>query len=520
MSEQGTIVKDVFLYDHHGSIFADGMDDPGYVMDCMAWEFLDDTTGHWHQGGVPPPHEFFNCLRYLDWVASNEANPPANIRDLPLRPMTEYSEQQKRMAANCAYGMWAEKFLASSNVPSSNIPSSFPSAPPVDEHHKRTYTARDHTEFSPLSTTFTNSSDPRDTTSPGKLDLLSRADSLVETATSGHSSPTLTWKNDSSSGAATPTHRPAHRRTLSATAPDFAPAFKLSTPPLGAAALTSHAALPKPPGQMPGTFDILARGDEFAIICIKDAPFNVSINEILTHLKLGEREGVVNYGLDNPGIHIIQDRVDSKTHEVYVEMLSLEAAQRVIRDVPKRGLKVGSTGASRKITTALCSRDQFMKAIFPRPARNHALQFRWLLDKPVISSIPNPFIGYVTNEDLYNAREWAEHPRKSKHADECPQRVYDFMITTLLKLPKDPAAYGNLKGWSFTEFIERLFTTVCAMIVVLNHYVDDPKFAERHLPFQLRHLLNFRLLKRFNQTAYDFPLFSAAQKNVILMGNF
>jgi hypothetical protein len=92
------------------------------------------------------------------------------------------------------------------------------------------------------------------------------------------------------------------------------------------------------------------------------------------------------------------------------------------------------------------------------------------------------------------------------------------MITTLLKLPQDPVAYSNLKGWSYHEFIERLFLTVRTMIQTLSSFIDDPKFAERHIPPAFRHLLNFRLLTRLNQTAYDFPLFTPVQKQMLLQG--
>lgn len=93
------------------------------------------------------------------------------------------------------------------------------------------------------------------------------------------------------------------------------------------------------------------------------------------------------------------------------------------------------------------------------------------------------------------------------------------MITTLLKLPRDPEAYGNLRGWSFNDFIDRLFATVRVMIQTLNRFNDEPKFAERHLSAQFRHMINFRLLKRLNQTAYDFPLFTPVQKQMLLKGH-
>lgn len=405
MSEQ-----EVLFFDEYGTIVPDGIDDPGYVTDCMAWGILDDKSGRWHATGVPPPREYFNCLRYLNWIAAGSPPGVVDTRQIPLKEMNDYPTEHHQMAVNCAYGMWADEFFA--RVPpfgssSSRFP---PMMGPIDlSPHKYNYT-----EHSPTSRFMSSPDTSSD--SQGGIALTSlessrstgnwrRTDSVAQSIVSSDTSPVLTWrKGDDKSGSSSPLSRRSTRGSqLSATAPVFQPPVNL--------ALSSGAALPQPPGKIPGTFDVLAQMAQFSVIVVNEAPFNVTINEILTHLKLGEREGIVNYGLDNPAIHIIQDRADSKTHEVYIEMLSYEAAERVIHDIPRRGLKVGSTGGSRKIRVQTTTREKMMQAIFPRPFRNHR-ELKWLVDTPNPNTMPQSFIGYLTSEDLHNARDWAEHPRK------------------------------------------------------------------------------------------------------------
>lgn len=460
----------LFPQDADGAIIPDGMDSPQYLMDCMAYGYLEDKTGRWNQSCVPPPREYFNCLRFITWQKSNFMSwngYPKTIRDINLKPSNEISRADHTQAMHMAYGLWAEDVLARMGVqqppsvnyglnlanmpmtvqqpPSINYvpapsnmtmgfqqPSSFDYAPAPSLGNMPMYGSMQlpppirqpgsgfETFVSPKPVDFPASPDPIDTTYPPRA-LYSRSsdessdptaanysrggrvDSAMFSNESSSISPTLTWRDGHDES---PTHRP-ERRPLSA----LAPAFNFNSQ--GNPPLSSKDALPQSAGQLPGTFDIVSKSSKsFTILRISDSPFNVTVNEILTHLKLGEREGLVNYGPDNPAIHIIQDRADSKTHEVYVEMLDFQAAQRVISDIPKRGLKVGSTGSSRKIKVDIVSREAMIKAVFPRPIRTHPRDFKWIGDQPDVSSIPDPFIGYVTSEDLHNAREWAEHPRK------------------------------------------------------------------------------------------------------------
>ncbi|MBE7181124.1 MAG: hypothetical protein INR71_07945, partial [Terriglobus roseus] len=460
---------------------------------------------------------------------------PKNIREirLPSENEVDLNGDVHLSAFNTAYALWADEYFRQQAFAASPLPppTTLPNAeiwndeknkfPPIPGYttpeRARSGSTGGGVPLQPMTVTRHSSG----SSSSGGLHIKfidtnpSRADSVL-TGMTDSISPTSTRFGGTFSSPVTfdsPLLRHS-RRQLSALAQPFSPPTAVHP------ALSSRAALPTPPGQLPGTFDVLANGKAgFSILIITDVPFNVSVNEVLTHLKLGEREGLVHYGPDNPAIHIIQDRADSKTHEVYVEMLNYEAAARVLRDMPKRGIKIGSTGSSRKIKVAMCKPDKMMNAVFPRPAKAHAWQFRWAGFEPDLSSIPDGFIGYVSSEDLHNAREWAEHPRKAKHADDAPQRVYEFMITTLVLLPKDLRAHGHLKTWaSAQEFLDRLFVTCVSMIKTLNRYVDDPRFAERHVRKEHAHLLHFRLLKRFNQTCFDFPLFSESQREQFLAG--
>lgn len=521
--------------DDDGCIIHEGLQNPGFILDCMAWDFIDDYTGVWKVNALPPLH-YFNCLRYWAWAHYKDPPNPGHIREiqLPKKDVVERTPSAHTTAMAAAYGLWAEDCLSQQKqrmFGASQFP--LPGGTPKSQIWGVQFPK---SASMPLFASHEQCSSPTDggvplhlgsmhqSTSVGsnlgnfKMSVgLNRADSVV-TGLNSCTSPTPTRQGTtvSTTSSGSPVKRPSHNRQLSALATPFNPVMATVNP-----SLSSRAALPTLPGQLPGTFDVLSTHDKrnFTCLIVTDVPFNVTTNEILTHLKLGEREGLVHYGSDNPGIHIIQDRSDSKTHEVYIEMLSHEAALRVTRDMPRRGIKIGSTGASRKIKVEHCSQEEMMRALFPRPTKSHAWQFRWMGYDPDFNSIPDGFIGYVSSEDLHNAREWAEHPRKAKHADDAPQRVYEYMISTLIHLPKEVHAYGRLKSWRDTqEFVDRLFVTVVAMIKVLNCFIDDPKFAERHLRREHGHHLNFRLLKRFNQTCFDFPMFTEAQREQILVG--
>jgi hypothetical protein len=455
----------MFDFNSEGKIIPDGIDDPGYVLDCMAYGYMDDKTGHWIDASIPPPREYFNCLRFLQWRDADYIvynGLPSKIRDIALKPPHEVTKGEHCAAMAMAFGQWAEHRLGALGIPielqqQMTVPqleamgynlsalgiggadpqtavrvfsdptgyssTPFPQlpAPPGTTWASHVYNvpygqlafpSMRGTEVAPSQAVAL-----RARVSDGPPERLngsapgSQADGFLISSRSTSTSPALNFKDDVGNSPLDRFEPSRIGATVPAPTPSFSHGAFPSSPPSGA--LNSKAARPRSASQLPSTFDVTASArDGFVVLRVTDSPFNVTTNEILTHLKLGEREGLVYYGCDNPAIHIIQDRTDSKTHDIYIEMLDLTAAERVLSDIPKRGLKVGSTGSSRKIQVQIVTRESMMKAIFPRPTRSSHVRNFWLGDQPNVSALPNPFVGYVTNEDLHNAREWAEHPRK------------------------------------------------------------------------------------------------------------
>jgi hypothetical protein len=157
------------------------------------------------------------------------------------------------------------------------------------------------------------------------------------------------------------------------------------------------------------------------------------------------------------GIHIIQDRVSGKTHEVYVELEDLMELDKVLRrfhhlQSKRREPKMGT----RKTLQQSCSNSQLMKAIFP-----HA-KCEWVDGQPVrseqyLQNYPSEWNGFITPEELHKVSFHVEEPNatrvsdlkpsrmcflscfftnseQSRFAAEAPERVYQFMMSSLQKV--------------------------------------------------------------------------------------
>ncbi|EGE07844.1 hypothetical protein TEQG_06776 [Trichophyton equinum CBS 127.97] len=133
-------------------------------------------------------------------------------------------------------------------------------------------------------------------------------------------------------------------------------------------------------------------------------------------------------------IHVIMERSTAKTMDCYVELLTQadaeEALSWVNRNLPAHSPRLGD----RHVHVEMSSQDALLREIFPR-----AKCVLWKNGVPEIQ--PNTdrystgFQGFLTNEELFCMVHYAETPKRAPFAEKCPQRPYEFMISTLDKFP-------------------------------------------------------------------------------------
>ncbi|ROW07108.1 hypothetical protein VPNG_07358 [Cytospora leucostoma] len=157
----------------------------------------------------------------------------------------------------------------------------------------------------------------------------------------------------------------------------------------------------------------------YGVVKLKNIPFSTKRSEIIAFL--GRNSKVLN---DNQEpVHIIMERVTSKTNDAYVEFMSMQAA---VAAVEKHQKTVAAGRLSRlgdrPIEVELSSQSALMKDLFPL-----AKGIRWEGPIPVIlqdhpTEPWNCFKGFVTEEE-------------SPFSRDCPQRPFECMISTLRKFP-------------------------------------------------------------------------------------
>ncbi|KUI57034.1 hypothetical protein VP1G_04374 [Cytospora mali] len=170
----------------------------------------------------------------------------------------------------------------------------------------------------------------------------------------------------------------------------------------------------------------------YGVIKLKNIPFSTKRSEILAFL--GRNSKVLN---DNQEpVHIIMERVTSKTNDAYVEFMSMQAA---VSAVEKHQKTVAAGRLSRlgdrPIEVELSSQSALMKDLFPL-----AKGVRWDGAFPVVlqdhpTEPWNCFKGFVTEEEMSMLVKHVEIPQRSPFSRDCPQRPFECMISMLRKFP-------------------------------------------------------------------------------------
>lgn len=140
-------------------------------------------------------------------------------------------------------------------------------------------------------------------------------------------------------------------------------------------------------------------------------PYGVTRQEILAFLGRNAKIAAAN---DHEPIHIIMERVTSKTLDAYIEFISFsEAANAVQRfELNRLGGRGGRLG-QRHVEVELSSQEDLMKQLFPK-----AKNVEWTGAKPRIiprdmNDIYNSgFQGFVSREELVMLVKHVESPQR------------------------------------------------------------------------------------------------------------
>ncbi|ORY67469.1 uncharacterized protein BCR38DRAFT_510403 [Pseudomassariella vexata] len=244
---------------------------------------------------------------------------------------------------------------------------------------------------------------------------------------------------------------------------------------------------------------------DYGVVHLKNIPYNSSRAEIVAFL--GRNSRILN---DNEEpVHIIMDRVTSKTNDAYVEFVTLEDAINAVNRIKNNMLKGRCARlGERPVDIEVSSQSALMKDLFPI-----ARGLRWNGSRPEFKQ-PNPkepwdnFKTFVTAEEMCMLVKHVEVPNRVTHiipsqspfSRDCPERAYECLISTIKKMP-----------WYTTECItikqrHDIYEACAKLIENLKMNIHDGRSPER---------LNETLQKRLVQAAMLCPGFTVVQKDSI-----
>lgn len=258
-------------------------------------------------------------------------------------------------------------------------------------------------------------------------------------------------------------------------------------------------------------------------------PFSTTRAEVIAFL--GRNSKVLND--TDEGVHIIMDKVTSKTMDAYVEFVSLEDAMRAVEKhranvVAGRFSRLGD----RPIEVEVTSQANLMRDLFPvargvfwngvtpeilpynptQPWDNfkgfvseeemimlvkhvevpHRVRGHSLVLPPTMASIRRPLSSSLPPgcpEPPYSLHTHAnKSPIKSPFSRDCPQRPYECLISTIKKFP-----------WFLTNCVtikerEAMFQATIALIRQLTRNILLQEDAAHLTPFLLRRLVQAAML--------------------------
>ncbi|GAB1312289.1 hypothetical protein MFIFM68171_02499 [Madurella fahalii] len=237
----------------------------------------------------------------------------------------------------------------------------------------------------------------------------------------------------------------------------------------------------------------------YGVVKLRNIPFGTKRAEIIAFL--GRNSKILN---DNQEpVHIIMERVTSKTQDAYVEFMSLPDAMRAVERhqlaIQKgRNAKLGD----RPVEVQLSSQSALMKDLFPLASGVFWEGSKPVIQGPIEGQPWKTFKGFVTEEEMTMLVKHVEIPQRSPYAKECPQRPYECMISTIKKLPWYMSKHITVRQRHAVYYAtERLVTLLIQALQRDNRQHETT--------------INEQLLKRLVTAAMLCPGFSVVQKDNI-----
>ncbi|KID82497.1 RNA recognition, RNP-1 [Metarhizium guizhouense ARSEF 977] len=233
------------------------------------------------------------------------------------------------------------------------------------------------------------------------------------------------------------------------------------------------------------------------VVKLKNIPFATKRSEVIAFL--GRNSKILN-DADEP-VHIIMERVTSKTMDAYVEFVTLDDANKAVEKHQQNILsgRVSRLG-DRPVEVELSSQESLMKDLFPL-----AKGIMWNGASPQFKPLnPNEpwenFKGFVSEEEMIMLVKHVEVPHRSPFSKDCPQRPYECLISTLKKFP-----------WYVTDRItisqrHAVFKATCELARLLSRSIQKQDDQVN---------LTHQLYRRLIATAMKCPGFTPLMKDDI-----
>ncbi|KAI0112893.1 hypothetical protein F4814DRAFT_449343 [Daldinia grandis] len=247
----------------------------------------------------------------------------------------------------------------------------------------------------------------------------------------------------------------------------------------------------------------LAERSNSGLICISNIPYEITRAEVIAFLGRSAR---IPNDKDEP-VHIIMDRVTSKTNDCYVELLSFQDAVNAVDKhraaiKQERHPKLGG----RNVEMTVASQAKLMKELFPTAHGIDWHEAPYAFTSGSEYDFQN-FKGFVCAEEMGMLYKHAEANSHASFAKGCPERPFECMISTLKKMP-----------WYLTERItikERhyIYDTAFKMVQYLKELLERGTMRRGQKPDFNR--LTKQLLDRLVKAAMLCPGFTVSQKDNI-----
>ncbi|KAI0201851.1 hypothetical protein F4808DRAFT_469166 [Astrocystis sublimbata] len=255
-------------------------------------------------------------------------------------------------------------------------------------------------------------------------------------------------------------------------------------------------------------YKLVPKTEEYGVVVIRNIPYETTRGEVIA--LLGKASKLPNDRFEP--VHIIMDRVTSKTQDAYCELLSLNNAIETVERF-KRGAKNGRIGrlGNRIVEVELSSQTNLMRALFPITVYG----VEWIGSNPKIITGRQfgweNFKSFFTEEEMVMLSKHIENSSRSLFSKVCPERPYECMISTLRKIPWQMAEHITIKQR------HSVYDAAVKMIKILSEKVR-PGGTKLHIESTR---LTPQLLDRLVTAAMTCPGFSVVQKhNIAIEGGF